>query len=214
MRSPSRITTLVAASLVAGSFLIGCSTSGGSDSILNQKTTTTAAKADTTTTEAEKTTTTEADETTTTEADETTTTEDSTDTTLGDDATEAQVVDALGDELLKSGDLGTDATATKCVAQKMVDIVGVDKLKELNDLNTLDSATALELAQTWVPCGIDIKGMFEKQMQTSGMTSAQASCITDKIDEDLIEKMLAAGMSGGDVNDFTSEIQSAALACQ
>jgi hypothetical protein len=112
---------------------------------------------------------------------------------------------------LAGGTKVTDSQA-QCVADGLVDDLGVDKLQKYkllddnlevnNDANPTDmeSGDAETLAKTVVKC-VDFKKIFEEQMtKSSQLTDDQKSCISDAIDEQALIDALAQGFQGKDVS--------------
>lgn len=117
----------------------------------------------------------------------------------------AAVLDEEGSQLTA----GTRATEEQadCIADGMVDDVGVETLQEYEllteELEINDEAAPTDmaaedadaLAGVFVDC-IDIEQMFAGQFDTGELTDEQQSCITDAIDEDAMKDGLAATFQG------------------
>lgn len=104
-----------------------------------------------------------------------------------------------------------------CIADGMVDDVGVETLQEyelLNDeleINSDANPTDMEaedadaLAEVFVGC-IDVDELFAAQFGSSGqeLTEEQQQCITDAIDEQAMIDGLSASFQGEDDESFTA----------
>jgi hypothetical protein len=102
----------------------------------------------------------------------------------------------------------TDEQA-ECFSDGIVDEVGVEKLQEYElineDLEIIEDADpkdmseddAKAMAGVMTDC-VDLTKLIEEQMASSDteLTEEQQSCISDAIDEDAIEKGLAASFQG------------------
>jgi hypothetical protein len=125
---------------------------------------------------------------------------------------------------LAGGTKVTDDQA-QCVADGLVDDLGVDKLQKYkllddnlevnNDANPTDmtSDDAQTLAKTVVGC-VDFKKIFEEQLAGSGtqLTDDQKNCVSDAIDEDTLTDVLAQGFQGKDPQ-MPSDMQGDLMKC-
>lgn len=122
---------------------------------------------------------------------------------------------------------GTEPTEEQadCIADGMVDDVGVETLQEYDLLNDnleinddanptdMEADDAEALAGVFVDC-IDVEEMFADQVSSSEqeITDEQQSCITDAIDEDAMKDGLAASFQGETDEGFTA-MQQEMMAC-
>ena len=122
---------------------------------------------------------------------------------------------------------GTEPTEEQadCIADGMVDDVGVDTLQRYELLNDnleinddanptdMEADDAEALAGVFVDC-IDVEEMFADQFSSSEqeITEEQQSCITDAIDEDAMKAGLAASFQG-ETDDAFTEMQQKMMAC-
>lgn len=112
-----------------------------------------------------------------------------------------------------------------CIANGMVDDVGVDKLQEYDllteeleinqDANPTDMAAedADALAGVFVDC-IDVEEMFASQMGSGEqeLTEEQQQCVTEAIDEEAMKDGLSASFQGEEDEGFTA-MQQEMMAC-
>lgn len=115
----------------------------------------------------------------------------------------------------------------ECMADGMVDEVGVEKLQEYEILNDdleivedadptdLEEGDAKALAAVIIDC-VDMAKMIQDQVDASAqteLTGEQAECIRDAIDEDTIEAGLAASFQGKDEDNPMAEMQAEMMKC-
>ena len=122
---------------------------------------------------------------------------------------------------------GTEPTEEQadCIADGMVDDVGVEALQEYElldeDLEINDQAAPTDMAEddaqalagVFVDC-IDVDEMFADQFNSGEqeLTEEQQSCITDAIDEDAMKDGLAASFQGETDEGFTA-MQEEMMSC-
>ena len=122
---------------------------------------------------------------------------------------------------------GTKVTddQAQCVADGLVDDVGVEKLQKYKLLDDnleynseanptdMSSDDAQAFAKTVVGC-VDFKKIFEEQLATSGteLSDDQKQCISDSIDEDTLANVLAEGFQGKD-SAMPSDMQNKLMKC-
>ena len=114
-----------------------------------------------------------------------------------------------------------------CVADGMVDDVGVEKLQESKlldeDLNIredtgdvkMEQGDASALAGVFVDC-VDMEKVLEEQLASGPaadqLTKEQRDCLTDAVDAEVIEKALADTFQGKEANP-AEDLQADLLAC-
>ena len=131
----------------------------------------------------------------------------------------------LEEESSVVGDTKLTEEQADCFSDGIVDEIGVDKLKEYkllnDDLEIIEEADptdmskddAESMAGVMTEC-VDMVKLIEEQMASSGteLTDEQQECISDAIDEDAIEKGLAASFQGETENPM-EEMTGAMMAC-
>src|SRR5690606_37419238 len=104
-----------------------------------------------------------------------------------------------------------DRPTAECLAEEIVDIVGLEKLAEIGmssgAFSGIDEASAQEFAKSWGECGYDLKGFFTKTLTDSGATAAQAECVYDAVGDEPIAALLALSFAGDADSDATADIQ-------
>jgi hypothetical protein len=123
----------------------------------------------------------------------------------------------LEDETDLTGGAKPTEEQADCIANGMVDDVGVDTLQEYDLLNDnleinddadptdMKAEDADALAGVFVDC-IDVEEMFAAQFDSSEqeLTDDQKSCITDAIDEEAMKDGLSASFQGEEDEGFTA----------
>jgi hypothetical protein len=114
-----------------------------------------------------------------------------------------------------------------CMADGMVDEVGVEKLQKYKlldkdlkiiedaDPQDMDEDDADALAGVIVDC-VDMGALIQKQIDDSSeadITDEQKSCISDAIDEDTIQDGLSASFQGKTEDNPMMEMQSKMMQC-
>lgn len=127
----------------------------------------------------------------------------------GDD----DVKKAIADELSSSSGAGLDLSKSEaeCIADGMVDEVGVDQLKEygiVTDDGDVDKSPddvemstddADATASAFVDC-VDVQELMMGQIPTEGMDDAMQACVEEAMSEDVIHDVLAASFAGEDLD--------------
>lgn len=204
MKSLPRHLLFIGAIGLAG-LLGACSTSGSADSADDTPTTTEAPGDETTTTteggDEQTTTTTDAGD------DQTTTTDG-----RGGQSRE-EMIDEMAEAFLDDPSVPfDDREIAECVAGEFVDILG-DDLMDMES-GDLDEDTALELAETFRGCGFDLKSFFMDTLTTEGASKKQAECVLDHFGIENVERLVAIGMVGADMDVLDSEMETAVAACK
>jgi hypothetical protein len=123
------------------------------------------------------------------------------------------------------GDTKLTEKQAECFSDGMVDDIGVEKLQKYkllnDDFEIIDEADpkdmskddAEAMAGVMTDC-VDMKALIEEQMAGAGteLTDEQQDCISDAIDEDAIEKGLAASFQGETDNPM-EEMTGAMMSC-
>ena len=138
----------------------------------------------------------------------------------------------IKDTILKDGDSVTGGAKPSeeqagCMADGMVDEVGVEKLQEYKildkDLKIIEEADTADmekgdaeaLASVIVDC-VDMPKLIENQVSQSTqtkLTAKQKSCIGDAIDEETIEAGLAASFQGKKEDNPMQKMQGDMMKC-
>lgn len=159
-------------------------------------------------------------------SDQTTTTEA---TATGDGAahTRDEYVTLLG-----GGGEGFTEDEARCMAEAVVDTIGVDTLEEadafaqieddpdatLTDVGVvLDDQQVSALGAAIGAC-VDLRVKFEEQMAADGMSAALAECLAGGLDETMLQRTVVLSMVGGDAAldadpQLGPAVDSAATAC-
>lgn len=131
----------------------------------------------------------------------------------------------LKDDTSLTGGAKPTEEQANCIADGMVDDVGVDTLQKYKllddnlkineDANPTDMSSddADALAGVFVDC-IDVEKMFADQFAQGDqkLTEDQQKCLSDAIDEDAMKSGLSASFQGKDDEAFT-EMQNAMMKC-
>jgi hypothetical protein len=149
-------------------------------------------------------------------------------TACGGGADEQEAKDNLRTSFSEDDSLaGADEEQAGCVADGMVDELGVEKLQEYNILDDdlqvnedpgdveMSEEDADQAAEIVIDC-VDTAEMFTSQMEDSeeGLTDEQKDCIEAAIDDDAMKEMLSAEFQGKESNamdDMTGEIMACLL---
>ena len=149
-------------------------------------------------------------------------------TACGGGADEQEAKDNLKASFTEDDSLGaaTEEQA-ECVADGMVDELGVETLQEYNildeDLAYNEDPGEVEMseddadkASTVVVDCIDLASLFTSEMESSdqGLTDEQKECVEGAIDEDAMKEMLSAEFQGKEsdaMDDMTGEIMTCLL---
>ena len=130
-----------------------------------------------------------------------------------------KAIENLKSAMMKDDSLGTKATEEQadCLSEGMVDELGVEKLQEYNVLDddlkvVTESTTQTEMekddaenfAGVYVDC-IDMAQLLTTQAAGSeDLTDKEKACIEDAVDQDVVEKGLAALFQGKADEDYSA----------
>lgn len=141
----------------------------------------------------------------------------------GDDsaAADAELIDAIEAAMLADAPPPGFEYDANCMASGMVDNLGgaatieadygltaelVRNGQDIEDFD-LDSEAALEMTDAMWDCS-DFAGLIAASFASEGMTEEQSECLTAKVPDDAVKKMIAAsfmGDAGADLEDEAGE---------
>jgi hypothetical protein len=134
--------------------------------------------------------------------------------------------------LLGGGGDGFTEDEARCMAEAVVDTIGVDTLEQadafaqieddpdatLTDVGVvLDDQQVSALGAAIGAC-VDLRAKFEEQMAADGMSAALAACLAQGLDETMLQRTVVLSMVGGDAAldadpQLGPAVDSAATAC-
>ncbi len=133
---------------------------------------------------------------------------------------------AIADELVASSGDGLEVSKSEaeCIADGMVDEVGVDQLKEygiVTDDGKVDKSPddvkmseddADATATAFVDC-VDVQELMLGQIPTEGMDDSMKACVEEALSEDVIHDVLAASFAGEDLDSAFPDLATTMQEC-
>lgn len=130
-------------------------------------------------------------------------TQDDDDDSAGDDPLRQDYIDAVGAGFTPTDleQMGATQEDVPCIAGAMVDSIGVDRLEELGTPDEIRNETGGDPTDEELRAGLeaafgclDLRGVFQDEFVSRGMTEEEAGCVLDQLSDEQVEDLMAAGL--------------------